>query len=74
MKSVFARLAALEASATAAENEKITLIFDDGTQKRVYPPDGIGEMIEQEGKPKVIDIVGGDGEPVVRLLRGLLEA
>lgn len=74
MKGVFARLAALEASATAAENEKITLIFDDGTQKRVFPPDGIGEMIEQEGKPKVIDIVGGDGEPVTRLLRGLLEA
>ena len=74
MKGVFARLAALEASATAAENEKITLIFDDGTQKRVFPSDGIGEMIEQDGKPRVVEIVGGDGEPVTRLLRGLLEA
>ena len=71
MKGVLARLAALEAS---AKNEKITLIFDDGTQKRVSPSDGIGEMIEQDGKPRVVEIVGGDGEPVTRLLRGLLEA
>ena len=69
--SLLARLAALEAS---AKNEKITLIFDDGTQKRVSPSDGIGEMIEQDGKPRVVEIVGGDGEPVTRLLRGLLEA
>lgn len=73
MKSVFARLAALEASATAAENEKITLIFDDGTQKRVYPPDAIPEMMEQDGKPRVVEIIGGDNVPLTRLLCGLLE-
>ena len=73
MKSVLARLAALEASATAAENEKITLIFDDGTQKRVYPPDAIPEMMEQDGKPRVVEIIGGDNVPLTRLLCGLLE-
>ena len=73
MKSVIARLAALEASATAAENEKITLIFDDGTQKRVYPPDAIPEMMEQDGKPRVVEIIGGDNVPLAQLLCGLLE-
>ena len=73
MKSVFARLAALEASATTAENKKITLIFDDGRQKRVYPPDAIPEMMEQDGKPRVVEIIGGDNVPLTQLLRGLLE-
>ena len=73
MKNILTRLAALEASATAAKNDKITLIFDDGTQKRVYPPDAIPEMMEQDGKPRVVEILGGDNVPLTRLLCGLLE-
>lgn len=73
MKNITARLEALEASATAAENEKITLIFDDGTQKRVFPPDAIPEMMEQDGKPRVVEIIGGDNVPLARLLCSLLE-
>ena len=72
MKNILTRLEALEADAASAKNDKITLIFDDGTQKRVYPPDAIPEMMEQDGKPRVVEIIGGDGEPVTRLLRGLL--
>ena len=72
MKNITARLEALEADAATAKHEKILLIFDDGTQKRVFPADGIDEMMEQDGKPRVVEIIGGDGEPVTRLLRGLL--
>ena len=73
MKNILTRLEALEADAASAKNDKITLIFDDGTQKRVYPPDAIPEMMEQDGKPRVVEIVGGDNVPLTRLLCGLLE-
>ena len=33
MKNILTRLEALEADAASAKNDKITLIFDDGTQK-----------------------------------------
>ena len=72
MKNIHTRLEALEADAATAKHEKILLIFDDGTQKRGFPADGIDEMMIEEGKPRVVEIHGGDGEPVVRLLRGLL--
>ena len=73
MKNITARLEALEADAATAKHEKILLIFDDGTQKRVFPADGIDEMIEQDGKPRVVEILGGDNVPLARLLCGLLE-
>lgn len=73
MKNITARLEALEADAATAKHEKITLIFDDGTQKRFFPPDAIPEMMEQDGKPRVVEIIGGDNVPLAQLLCGLLE-
>lgn len=73
MKNVLTRLEALEANAATTKHDKVTLIFDDGTRKRVYPPDAIPEMMIEEGKPRVVEILGGDGEPVTGLLRALME-